>query len=116
MKKEIPARTTSATIAMKIAVLPLKLLPVEDVLGVVMIVGVVVVGTCDGDCGIPGEKGLPGWARAEEGAIIAASRVIARRRRTTVPTRAAAPWPASRAGRGRAARSPRPPRGRRSLR
>src|SRR5450755_3239546 len=110
MKNEIPASTTTAPTAMKIASAPLRpeLVEVE----VEMIVGVAVVVVGAGDTGIPGESGLPGdCARTDAGTARSTTRSVVRTapaRRAgnpprdgptalTVPTRAAAPSRASEA-------------------
>jgi hypothetical protein len=70
MKKEIPARITSAEIAMITAPLPLMpLLPAVEVVGAGATVGVGVLGTVPVCWGSPGLSGFPGGpARATAGA------------------------------------------------
>ena len=60
MKKEMPPSTTKAPIAIPIAALLER--PLEPALGAVVTTGavvVVVVGICEGDVGMPGEREPP---------------------------------------------------------
>ena len=61
MNNEIPVRITIAPIAIKIALVPLKPLLVEEVVGVETTGGAVVVGVVGAACcGRPGTSGLVG--------------------------------------------------------
>ncbi len=115
MNTEIPTSTTTAPIPMARALLPLSplSLPVEEVVAVVVTVGVLAVGTAAGDCGTPGENGVPPLPglKFDDGAVTAAAAepasvadatvsaattsIRANRLRTgaSAPKRAAAPSP-----------------------
>jgi hypothetical protein len=79
MKNEMPPSRTIAPSAIAIVLLPLSPPLLEDVVGVVMIVGVEDVGTVTEGCGKLGASGfdrLP-WARAAPGSATAAATAAA---------------------------------------